>query len=399
MSKKSPAAVAKAIAAHNESVVDNTGGSASHRLRPRRLEDMVGQDAFVRLIGNALAGPGLHHAYLLVGSKGIGKTTGARLIAAGANCERDPDERPCGECESCLRIAMLDGGSSLYVQEIDAASHNSVDDIRALTDSIAKSYTTHVRVYIIDEAHMLSAQAWNAFLKTLEEPPPNVVIVLATTEAHKIPATIEDRCHRITMRRPSLSLIVDVLQRAVEDGSYAITDDALRMIASNADGSYRRALKALDATLAYAGEDGEADVDDVAGALGITATDALDRLFDAVVARQPRDALLAVADITDGGISGDVLLRQMEEHARRLLTVAVLGDIPDEMKVSDEVDDALRARAARTSDVHVRRTIDEIARSLAAIRGGSTPQTQAERCAIAAATMTPSERFLAGEPL
>ncbi len=172
---------------------------------------MVGQEHVVRTLTNAVAGDRVHHAYLFVGSRGTGKTSMAKILAACLNCVDGPTVTPCGVCESCVSIASA---SSLDVIEMDAASSNSVDDIRALRDSVAYAPVSgRQKVYILDEAHMLSTAAWNAFLKTLEEPPPSTVFVLATTEAQKVPATVVDRCHRFDFQRPTAEQIAAVLTR------------------------------------------------------------------------------------------------------------------------------------------------------------------------------------------
>ncbi len=177
--------------------------SLYRRHRPRTFDDVVGQDHVVRTLRNAVAQGKVHHAYLFVGSRGTGKTSLSKILAACLDCEHGPTVEPCGTCESCLSIQRA---TSLDVVEMDAASNNSVDDVRELRERVATTATGgRWRVYILDEAHMLTTQAWNALLKTLEEPPPQTVFVLATTEAHKVPATVVDRCHRFDFTRPTAS--------------------------------------------------------------------------------------------------------------------------------------------------------------------------------------------------
>src|SRR3954462_12582469 len=183
--------------------------SLYRRHRPRTFDDVVGQEHVVRTLRNAIEQDKVHHAYLFVGSRGTGKTSMAKILAASLNCVHGPTVSPCGTCESCRAIAEA---SSLDVIEMDAASNTSVDDIRALRERVAFAPVSgRHKVYILDEAHMLSTAAWNAFLKTLEEPPPNTIFVLATTEANKVLPTVVDRCHRFDFGRPTVGQITAVL--------------------------------------------------------------------------------------------------------------------------------------------------------------------------------------------
>ena len=206
--------------------------SLYRRHRPQSFADVVGQEHVVRTLSNAIERDRVHHAYLFVGSRGTGKTSMAKILAKSLNCVNGPTLTPCGECESCVSIAA---GGSMDVIEMDAASNRSVDDIRDLRDrvSFAPVAGRH-KVYILDEAHMLSTAAWNAFLKTLEEPPPHTIFVLATTEVQKVLPTVADRCHRFDFSRPTIVQIAHVLKRVAQQENIQAPDEALALIARSA---------------------------------------------------------------------------------------------------------------------------------------------------------------------
>jgi DNA polymerase III subunit gamma/tau len=363
---------------------EQQGQSLYRRHRPRTFADVVGQEPVVRTLRNAVQRGKVHHAYLFVGSRGTGKTSMAKILAACLNCDRDlahPTIEPCGECESCVSIARA---SSLDVIEMDAASNNSVDDIRELRESVAYSPVSgRSKVYILDEAHMLSTAAWNAFLKTLEEPPPNTVFVLATTEAQKVPATVVDRCHRFDFHRPTVEQIASVVRRAAQAESIDIPPEAVAAVARSATGSFRDALGTLEQLLTYSGN--EIVLEDVLAVLGVADAGLLEELVDAVDAGDARRALLALERCVESGRDAGSFAADLEVHARELLVVQTLGELPAELALTEEADARLRAQAERVDRAVVVRLLELLGAALEGVRAGADPRTRLELALVKAA--------------
>jgi len=343
---------------------------------------VVGQQHVVRTLTNAVEQGRVHHAYLFVGSRGTGKTSMAKILAACLNCEQGPTVTPCGRCESCVSIAAA---NSLDVIEMDAASSNSVDDIRALRESVAYAPVSgRQKVYILDEAHMLSTAAWNAFLKTLEEPPPDTVFVLATTDPQKVLPTVVDRCHRFDFQRPSVEQIATVLERVARAESIAIGGEAAAVLARHAGGSFRDALGTLEQLQTYAA--GEIALADVLAVLGLTDAELLFRAFDAIAAEDPRGALSAVGEAVDGGRDPAAFIRELEAHARELLIVQVQGGtVPAELRLTPERDERLAEQALTMPAGALVRTLDLLAIALTHLKAGADARTQLELALIRAA--------------
>ena len=355
--------------------------SLYRRHRPETFADVVGQPAIVRTMSNAVANGKVHHAYLFVGSRGTGKTSVAKILARSLNCVNGPTLEPCGECESCTTITS---STSLDVIEMDAASNNSVDDIRDLREKVGFAPAmSGWKVYILDEAHMLSPAAWNAFLKTLEEPPPNTIFVLATTEAHKVPATIVDRCHRFDFQRPSLEQISTVLKRIAAAEEIVADERALSMIARAASGSFRDAIGTLDQLVTYGGT--EISFDDVLELLDVADADLIFAATDAVIARDPAEALRRIQQLTESGRDPVQFMRDLTAHLRQLIVVQTLGEPPDSFSVTADQVPRLEAQARDVSQADAVRTIDLLADAVAQVKEGSDPRTQLEVALLKAA--------------
>ena len=360
----------------------STGPSLYRRHRPRTFADVVGQEHVVRTLSNAVEQGNVHHAYLFVGSRGTGKTSMAKILAACLNCVNGPTTSPCGKCDSCVSIA---NATSLDVIEMDAASNNSVDDIRDLRERVAYAPVSgRHKVYILDEAHMLSPQAWNAFLKTLEEPPPRTIFVLATTEAQKVLPTVVDRCHRFDFGRPTVEQVATVLERVATEEGIEVEKGALALIARHATGSFRDALGTLEQLVTYAGGR-PIEPPDVLAVLGVADAEQLFDAVDAVIARDPARALRAAARLADSGRDAGQLLRDLETHGRELLAVQVLGDVPAELQVTPERDIRLAEQATALSETDAVRLLDLVSAALEATANGAQARIQLELVLVKAA--------------
>jgi DNA polymerase-3 subunit gamma/tau len=368
------------------------GPSLYRRHRPRTFADVVGQEHVVRTLRNALQQGKVHHAYLFVGSRGTGKTSMAKMLAACLNCEQGPTVEPCGRCESCVAIA---NATSLDVIEMDAASNNSVDDIRELRESVQFAPVSgRSKVYILDEAHMLSSQAWNAFLKTLEEPPPNTIFVLATTEAQKVLPTVVDRCHRFDFARPTVEQIATVVTRVAAAEDIEIAPDAVALLARHATGSFRDALGTLEQLVTYTGT--KIATDDLLAVLGVADADLLFDAFDAVAAGDARAAWLASARLADTGRDITQFLKDLEAHARDLLVVQTLGEVPLELRLTPDRDERLAEQAQRVPGASVVRLLDLLAEALSTVKDGADARTRMETALVKAASpeVDPAARAL-----
>src|SRR5262245_9147904 len=316
----------------------------------------------------------------------------AKILAACLNCVNGPTITPCGTCESCVSIA---NATSLDVIEMDAASNNSVDDIRDLRESVAYAPVSgRHKVYILDEAHMLSSQAWNAFLKTLEEPPPHTIFVLATTEAQKVLPTVVDRCHRFDFGRPTVEDLATVITRVAGEEGIEIGPDAVALLARHATGSFRDALGTLEQLVTYSGR--EVATEDVLAVLGVADADLLFAALAAVGAHDARGALVAAANLASSGRDLGQVMRDLEAHARELLIVQTLGEVPSELHVTPDRDARLSEQAGRIGRADLVRFLELLADAMKAVKDGAEARTRVELALVEAASpqVDPSARAL-----
>jgi len=320
--------------------------------RPQSFEELIGQERVTRTLQNAIRTGRVVHAYLFAGHRGTGKTTTARILAKALNCAQGPTPTPDNTCPNCQAIA---GGHSLDVIEIDAASNRGIEEIRELRDRIRLAPTEgRKKIYIIDEAHMLTTEAANALLKTLEEPPEHAVLVLVTTEPHRLPPTILSRCQRFDFRRVSQREIIARLRHIAETEGFAIEDAALTLIATAADGSVRDAESILDQLGAFA--EGPISAQDVQAVLGILAEEVSLRLAASVLARDAPAALELVGQVINEGKDVRQVMRTLLDHFRDLLVLRP-GGAGEVIDTTERRLQALREQAQTT-------TVEEILRAL-----------------------------------
>lgn len=347
--------------------------------RPDSFDQLVGQDHIVRILKSQIASGRTGHAYLFCGTRGTGKTTTARILAKALNCEADDRAaRPCCECASCRAIKE---GSFMDVIEIDAASNNGVDNIRELRESV--KYPPAVgrnKVYIIDEVHMLSTGAFNALLKTLEEPPENVVFILATTEPQKLPATILSRCMRLDFRRVSEKTIADNMRMICEARGLEADDAALALIAVNADGSVRDSLSILEQCIST----GEKHItrDDVAEMLGTAGEEVMIELTDFVMKADMSSALLLLDSAINSGRDVKQFMKEWLAHFRNLLMAKYIQDPENALNMSLENVERVRRQSEEISTDLLNRGITELTKTISESRWSAQPRVMLEMCIV-----------------
>ena len=354
----------------------------ARRYRPQQFAELIGQEHVAQALINALQSGRVAHAYLFTGARGVGKTSAARILAKALNCETGPTATPCDQCDSCLAIAE---GQDTDVVEIDGASNNRIDEARDLRQNVGFRPTRgRYKIYIIDEVHMLTTQAFNALLKTLEEPPPHVKFIFATTEVQKIPITILSRCQRFDFAHVGPAKIFDQLKAIVAREKHEADDDALKLVARRAAGSMRDSQSLLDQLLAS--ESGRLTVEHVNAVLGSTGDERVGELAAAILDRDPAKALNLIASWGDRGLQVGELVDQLIECWRTLMLVTCVPDFRD-VPVSPNLRELLFRRASTVSLDSVLAGLEVWTTTKARMRGSAHTQVLLEMAVVRLARM------------
>jgi DNA polymerase III subunit gamma/tau len=344
------------------------------KYRPQTFDDVVGQEAVVRTLTNAIASDQIRQAYLFAGPRGTGKTSMARILAKSLNCTQGPTAHPDGTCPACVGITS---GTSLDVIEMDAASQRGIDDIRDIRDRVVlQPVEGRYKIYILDEAHQLTDAAWNALLKLIEEPPPHLMFVFCTTDLSKVLPTVRSRCQTFVFQRPRLQELLKVLRAVADAEGIDAPDQALSLVARSARGAYRDALSSLD-QLASA-TNGTITVQDVLQLLGTVEEEALFRLCDLVVDRDTAGALTFIEELSEQGHDLGRLVTELIEHLRHLLLVQHMNEVPESLPVTEEARERLRAQANQVGEPTVIRLLDLLAVAVDDMRQGADPRLPLE---------------------
>jgi DNA polymerase-3 subunit gamma/tau len=354
----------------------------ARKYRPQTLDELVGQEHVARTLGNAIAADRVAHAFLFTGVRGVGKTTTARILAKALNCEKGPTATPCNECAICKDITA---GVDMDVQEIDGASNNSVDDVRRLQESLPyRPSRDRSKIVIVDEVHMLSTGAFNAFLKTLEEPPPHVKFIFATTESHKVPVTIRSRCQRYDFRLIPQAVVADHVRRVLAKEGIEADDDAIALVARESAGSMRDALTLLDQLVAFGGS--KLVGVEVARQLGIAGRAALHASLRAILSGDAAQVLRSIDETLATGADPIHFVKQLVQTLRDLVVLRVAGDDRVLVDLVDEEREAAHELARAQDPLELQRVFAIVSKLVDEVAKASSPRLMLEMGLVRAAT-------------
>ena len=357
----------------------------ARKWRPQVFEEVVGQRPITQTLQNAISQNRVAHAFLFTGARGVGKTSTARILAKALNCEKGPHINPCNQCTSCQEISS---GTSMDVIEIDGASNRGIDEIRELRENVR--YTpakSRYKIYIIDEVHMLTREAFNALLKTLEEPPPHIIFVLATTEPHKIPATILSRCQRYDFKRIPMREILGSLKKIVDEEKVQISQRALLSITQESEGSLRDAQSLLDQVISYGGR--EIRDEDIVEVLGLIDRKILNDTIEAIADRNPERCIEMIERVYDYGVDLQHFCRELLQYLRHLILIKVSQHPEGLMELLEEEMEILKKQAEKFEFDQLNHLFNLLLKGEEEIAQSTFPRTMLEMTLIRMATFRP----------
>ncbi len=368
---------------------------SARKYRPTTFDEVLGQTHVVQTLTNAITRQRVAHAYVFSGMRGVGKTTVARILAKSLNCEKGPTSQPCGTCPSCVEITR---GNSVDVIEIDGASNTGVDDVRELRENVKFApFHGSYRVYIIDEVHMLSNSAFNALLKILEEPPSHAVFIFATTEVHKIPATILSRCQHFTFRRISRLEIISQLRHVATQTGVTVEDRSLSVLARTSEGSMRDALSLLDQAVSFGGE--KLQHEDLEALIGSVPDELVRQMIEAILAHQASRAMTLIGEVVDQGFDVRVYCREILERVRNLLVACVVSShqqVQNLLELGEDEGAQIIEQARPLTEPYLQAIFSIISRTEDSLRGSSHPRFLIEAAVVRAALLDPSTALISG---
>ena len=390
--KTETSVLGRSVRVHDDiHVADSAYTVLARRYRPQQFEEVVGQEAIARALSGAIRAGRVAHAYLFSGSRGVGKTSTARILSKALNCEQGPTPTPCGECDACVRIAS---GDDIDVLEIDGASNRGIDEIRNLRQNVSfRPSRSRFKIYIIDEVHMLTREAFNALLKTLEEPPEHVKFLFCTTEPHRLPDTIRSRCQRFDFSGISTESIATRLRQIAEAEGVEVEPEALELLSRRGAGSMRDAQSLMDQLFAFGGE--KLTAAEVHNLLGTASDDRVMEMTEALAARDPAAVLENLQSITAEGVQSGEFVDQLLDFYRDLMVLCFQGERANLVAVGPAQKDQARQLAEAVGLATIQAAMEILAQTKTRLRGSTFGSTLVEMALVRIATLENLEALAA----